>query len=195
MRTFIRIVLIASAILASTAQADEVLTGTPRLACEALLCLSSSTRPGECGPALSRYFGIHKRKLSDTLDARQAFLNQCPTVAASGEMRDLARAIARGAGRCDAQSLNRVLMRYMTDSNGNERRVVADRMPNYCSVYSGHLYTDVAGAMPRYVGTPDEEGYWVPADDYEAELVKYQEALAARKEAERRRREYESGGN
>lgn len=37
------------------------LTGDTKLACEAILCLSSGKRPGECGPALSRYFGIsHK---------------------------------------------------------------------------------------------------------------------------------------
>lgn len=37
------------------------LTGDTKLACEAILCLSSGTRPGECGPSLSRYFGIsHK---------------------------------------------------------------------------------------------------------------------------------------
>lgn len=39
----------------------EVLTGDVRLSCEAILCLSSGTRPGECSPSLSRYFGIHKK--------------------------------------------------------------------------------------------------------------------------------------
>ena len=37
------------------------LSGDTKLACEAILCLSSGTRPGECGPALSRYFGISKK--------------------------------------------------------------------------------------------------------------------------------------
>ncbi|EPJ4399891.1 TrbM/KikA/MpfK family conjugal transfer protein [Proteus mirabilis] len=36
----------------------EVLTGDVRLSCEAILCLSSGTRPGECSPSLSRYFVI-----------------------------------------------------------------------------------------------------------------------------------------
>ncbi|WP_368044266.1 TrbM/KikA/MpfK family conjugal transfer protein [uncultured Bilophila sp.] len=39
------------------------LSGDTKLACEAILCLSSGTRPGECGPALSRYFGISKKKM------------------------------------------------------------------------------------------------------------------------------------
>lgn len=37
------------------------LTGDTKLACEAILCLSSGTRPGECGPALSDTSGSAKR--------------------------------------------------------------------------------------------------------------------------------------
>ena len=58
------------------------LTGDTRLACEAVLCLSSGTRPGECAPSLRRYFSIHHKKLSDTIRARRDFLRQCP---ASGD--------------------------------------------------------------------------------------------------------------
>ena len=32
---------------------EDLLTGTPKLACEAILCLSSGTRPGECSPSLN----------------------------------------------------------------------------------------------------------------------------------------------
>ena len=35
---------------AGTASAQDVLTGDTRLACEAILCLSSGTRPSECTP-------------------------------------------------------------------------------------------------------------------------------------------------
>ena len=56
---------------AGTASAQDVLTGDTRLACEAILCLSSGTRPSECTPSLSRYFNITKRKLSDTIRARR----------------------------------------------------------------------------------------------------------------------------
>ena len=61
-----------------TASAQDVLTGDTRLACEAILCLSSGTRPSECTPSLSRYFNITKRKLSDTIRAR---LNESETEA------------------------------------------------------------------------------------------------------------------
>ena len=61
------------------AQADnQELSGDTKLACEAILCLSSGTRPGECGPSLSRYFGISHKKWKDTVKSRRNFLNQCP---------------------------------------------------------------------------------------------------------------------
>ena len=51
---------------ATAAQADDGLfTGDVRLACEAVLCLSSGTRPSECAPSLKRYFSISHKKLSD----------------------------------------------------------------------------------------------------------------------------------
>lgn len=50
---------IGSFFMLNSAQA-ELLTGEARLACEAVLCLSSSERPSECNPALSHYFGIKR---------------------------------------------------------------------------------------------------------------------------------------
>lgn len=62
----------------SPVQAQQLLSGDARLACEALLCLSSTTRPSACNPALRRYFSISLRRLSDTVRARKNFLNLCP---------------------------------------------------------------------------------------------------------------------
>lgn len=98
--------LSSSALAASPEIDTSVLSGTQKLACEAILCLSSSTRPGECGPSLSHYFGINKKKWKDTLNARKSFLNQCPVVSEPG-MPKLIDNIADGAGFCDAASLNR----------------------------------------------------------------------------------------
>ena len=95
------------------------LTGTVKLACEALLCLSSSSRPGECSPSLDHYFGIKKDKWSDTLDARKDFLNLCPASSEPG-MPSLVNAIADGAGFCDAASLNRnIIPAYRVYSKAN----------------------------------------------------------------------------
>lgn len=59
-------------------QAQQVLTGDTRFACEALLCLASGQRPDECTPSLQRYFSIKLRKFNDTQGARSSFLNLCP---------------------------------------------------------------------------------------------------------------------
>lgn len=170
----------------------DVLTGYTRLACEALLCLSSGTRPSECSPALSRYFGIHKRKLSDTISARLDFLNLCPASAMNGQMQSLVRAISRGAGRCDPESLNRDLGRW-----GNTDQYplqISNQLPRYCSVYTSHEFTYFDGTLPRYVGTPQEGGYWVAEKDYERERAKYEAALAERRANEERERNGRGNG-
>jgi hypothetical protein len=92
---------------ARAAVAEEIFTGDKRLACEALLCLSSGVRPGECNPALSRYFSITHKKPGKETNMRKSFLELCPAASENAEMRNLTDAIANGAGRCDANYLNR----------------------------------------------------------------------------------------
>lgn len=62
---------------AANAMADS-LTGDAKDACEALLCLSSSDRPGECDPPIARYLSIVKRTAKKTAQARADFLKLCP---------------------------------------------------------------------------------------------------------------------
>lgn len=104
---------IASAAPANPATQPDLLTGDTKLACEAILCLSSGTRPSECNPSLQRYFSIHHKKPHKTIQARENFLNLCPTSGEKG-IKELNRALANGAGRCDAQELNRVMRRTIT---------------------------------------------------------------------------------
>jgi hypothetical protein len=162
-----------------SASAQDVLTGDTRLACEAILCLSSGTRPGECSPSLSRYFGIQKRKFSDTIKARLNFLNLCPVSSQTPAMSALVSAISRGAGRCDAQSLNNTLRVWSGWDDG--RIYTSDSLPDYCAVYTSHAYTDFAssGTLPRYVGTPDKGGFWVEAKNYERALSEYNAQIKA----------------
>lgn len=61
-----------------------LLTGDPKLACEALACLSTGAPPNECQPAIARYLSINAKKPAQTVAARMAFLNQCPLVSAPG---------------------------------------------------------------------------------------------------------------
>ncbi len=176
---------------AGTASAQQdVLTGDTRLACEAILCLSSGTRPSECTPSLSRYFGISHRKFSDTIRARLNFLQLCPVSSQTPEMRSLVAAISRGAGRCDAVALNQTLQFWW--GNWNDGQVyISNRMPEYCAAYTGHTYTDFSssGTLPRYVGTPEQGGYWTEARDYDHALAEYNERIR-RQDEERRRQSW-----
>lgn len=142
---------LSAALLAPlTASADDnVLTGDVGLACEAILCLSASARPNECSPAITRYFSIHKRKLSDTLKARLNFLNLCPT-SKEPNMPQLVRAISQGAGRCDAASLNKI--GHYVGSREDRRFVISTVKPSYCTEYENHPLTNVTTAklMPVY---------------------------------------------
>ena len=140
---------------------DSFLDGDTKLACEALLCLSSGSRPHECGPSLSRYFGIHRL---------------CPTATADSQMESLVEVIVNGAGRCNASELNRSHWTYMpkrvceqvydSDRGGYytycyevEVRVIDPRLPSYCTNYNAHGYTYEVGV--HYVGDPLEGGHWV----------------------------------
>lgn len=160
-------------LLAPPARAD-MLTGTVRLACEAILCLSSGVQPGECGPSLDHYFGINLKTWGATQAARLAFLSLCPAGSALG-MQDRMESIVDGAGKCDAKLLNRTLTRFIVvlecDDDGQywnrdeERcrevtiRVVDDKLPNYCKSYINHEWSWKLGV--RYVGDKMNGGKWV----------------------------------
>ena len=168
-----------TATLSFTASAEDLLTGDARLACEATLCLSSGTRPGECAPSLNRYFSIKPKRLDDMIRARLNFLNLCPASQEPG-MPDLIRAIAAGAGRCDAAELNRLLRTKIQVPNPQwtarqchyfpgrrscenisktiEKEVIGNQRPNYCAAYHQHGWTQIG---TRYVGQPEQGGRWV----------------------------------
>lgn len=177
---------VAFGAVGEAAAEGDVLTGDTRLACEAVLCLSSGTRPGECSPSLSRYFGIKKKKLSDTLKARLDFLEMCPASNQTAEMTSLVRAISRGAGRCDAASLNRTLIYWTGGDDG--RMYIGNQLPEYCTQYTGHQYTDLGDGQARYVGVPERGGHWVEAGDYDRALAAYNERIR-QEDAEGRRGE------
>lgn len=177
---FASAVLAASALLVSApTEAQEVLTGDIRLACEAILCLSSGNRPTECTPSLQRYFSISYRKLSDTIRARTNFLQMCPASNQTPEMTALVNAMANGAGRCDADSLNATLR-----SDG-ESAYIGDQMPPHCFSYPNHGYTELKHSLPRYVGTPQRGGHWADASDYDRALAAYSSRIAAEDAAAR----------
>lgn len=128
---------------------QNLLTGDTRLACEAILCLSSGVRPGECSPSLRRYFSIHHKKIGDTIRARLNFLQLCPASSdTANNMPNLVNAIANGAGRCDAAYLNQA-NRYRVGRRGDKRWRISSHIPNYCKAYSSHEYTYEV-KLPKY---------------------------------------------
>lgn len=167
------------------ASAQDVLTGDTRLACEAILCLSTGTQPSECAPSLRRYFSISHRRFSDTIRGRVNFLKLCPVANQTPQMQALVNAQANGAGRCDAQSLNATMTMWRGYDDG--ATYINNQMPDYCAAYTNHAYTDFSSTKPRYVGTPERGGYWVEAADYDRALAEYNERI--RREDEERRRQ------
>jgi hypothetical protein len=128
------------------AHSGGTLTGSTKLACEAILCLSTGSPPGECSPSLKRYFSIDLKKFKDTIKERGKFLNLCPSADSSGDMRSLVKAIARGAGRCDAASLNRT-------QGGGIFACPSSAKPSYCSIYEKHTLTNL-GSGARFIPPP-----------------------------------------
>lgn len=154
--------------------ANDLLTGDVRLACETILCLSSGERPHECADPLRRYFSIRFKKPHKTITARKNFLKLCPSSNEPG-MPALVDALAKGAGRCDAGELNRVMRstyrervceqrpRFSREDEPLcrvvEKSYIRNAKPSYCSAYFNHEWTNI-GNKVRYIGTEKHGGYW-----------------------------------
>ncbi|EPY7788190.1 TrbM/KikA/MpfK family conjugal transfer protein [Campylobacter coli] len=149
--------LIASLLLfiGSNAFADDVLTGDTKLACEAILCLSSGTRPAECGPSLARYFAIHFKKPWKTIDARKAFLNLCPiqndTNVEDLVLKNLVDDVLPSSDprQCTPNYLNTQVETQRSYSTfGIMSYRINPNMPNFCHALINHAYTDYK--TPKY---------------------------------------------
>lgn len=179
----------------------QALTGNTKLACEAVLCLSSGTRPSECSPSLAKYFGITDPRPHKMIEKRLNFLKLCPA-SSQPKMPELIDAISKGAGRCDAKFLNthnkktityreyeRVYEdgRYKWEWVTKEKEVISSKAPNYCQIYETHEFTDLVTA--KYVGSELEDGRWYDAKDYDKGLIEYQEEQEAKKLNEARKKQ------
>lgn len=157
----------------SPAYAEDLLTGDKKLACEATLCLSSGDRPSECNESIHKYFSIRHKKMHKTLEERRNFLKQCP---ANNEnnMSSLVNALVKGAGRCDAAELNRMMritqnVRVYKQFRGERgsgyyetvpKTIIRNDKPRYCKAYFEHGWTTVAEKV-KYVGNEQSGGRWV----------------------------------
>lgn len=157
------------------AMSQDGFTGDTRLACEAILCLASGTRPDECTPSIRKYFSISFKKFSDTLQGRANFLNLCPAANTDQKMSSLTNAIVNGAGQCEVASLNSNQIVF-GDSGGYQ---ISNVMPSSCSTLVNHAYTDLKATAPIYVGLPQRNGYWVAPAEYAQAVVSYNARVAA----------------
>nr|WP_303312854.1 TrbM/KikA/MpfK family conjugal transfer protein [Campylobacter fetus] len=57
------IMIMLSSLFALNLNANDVLTGDRKTACEVLLCLSSGQRPSECNPPLARFLLLRLKNL------------------------------------------------------------------------------------------------------------------------------------
>lgn len=149
--------LIASLLLfiGSNAFADDVLTGDTKLACEAILCLSSGTRPSECSSSLARYFSIKFKKPWETINARRAFLNLCP-IQNDANIEDLVLnnlvddvLPVSDPRQCTPNYLNtQVETKRSYSTFGIMSYRINPNMPNFCHALINHAYTDYK--TPKY---------------------------------------------
>lgn len=157
MKKFLISVAIASFVFSSL-NAEDLLTGDTKLACEAILCLSSSEKPSECEPSLHRYFSIHYKKWSKTLNARKSFLKLCP-VGEDGEkdkefrnLRD--NILVQIQDPCDINSLNSRLEKTFKADDGGLNKLfsfkirINPNLPQSCKLLMSSKYTNI---KPKYV--------------------------------------------
>jgi len=170
------LIIIAATLCSLTAQAQELLEGDEKDACEALLCLSSGQRPTECTPPIQRYLSIKMKTPEKTADARRDFLNLCPAAHEDSKMGSLVNAIVNGAGHCDANALNMentsVVIAMVCASadpescSQQEITIINPTKPYYCDIYETHEYTYLVGSNAVYVGDPMKGGHWVTGNGY-----------------------------
>jgi hypothetical protein len=161
---------VAGVVSAAPTMSQQTLTGDTKLACEAIICLSSGQRPDQCSESIRRYFSISFRRISDTLQGRTNFLNRCPK-GGDAQMDTLVKGIVYSAGASDAVKLNTTLAYWPEDSNAP---VISNTLPDYCVAYYAHPYTNLVANLPMYAGDR-----WVEAADYAMAIAEYNGRMAA----------------
>lgn len=175
------IVLLSSVLIPSFAIANEltakynkgsILQGDEKLACEAILCLSTSTRPSECSQSIKRYFSIKHKKPHDTIRSRLNFLKLCPksnqgvdfeALSKIGidfkdqetQMNSLTNTIVNLPHECTAKELNKKTQKMCVSYTDKGRCEewhyrINPSMPKQCKDFANHKWTVIE--LPTYKG-------------------------------------------
>lgn len=183
MKTILTATLAAAMLLplgayAEGSKAGQLLQGDEKLACEAIMCLSSGNRPAECNESIHRYFSIQHKKTHETINARRDFLNKCPSSNEQG-MPQLVNALANGAGRCNAAELNRLMRAtYQVKVCKKKQPAAGTRNSNYGGMGTGNgrnrivndeecelvTKTYIRNAKPGYCKAYFEHGWTTTGD-------------------------------
>ena len=194
MRSIYKVLLLSLITGSGAAYGQNVLTGDTKLACEAILCLSTGSRPTECSPSIAKYRSIKHKKLKDTTKARRNFLAMCPTGSNDPQLESLLDLHSVSAQYCDPAMLNLKGVGHpglFWLENGLDAQLVnagqaplgwlpadiPDVLPPECQALTTHPY--LWEAAPKYVGTPQLYGYWTTAADWPAHNAQYQAAIPA----------------
>ena len=133
----------------------DPVTGRPKLACEAIICLSTGSPPGECSSSLSEYYNIDFKDWDDTFDARMDFLALCPA-AKDGSIDSGYRALLVNG---TYQSCHKADLLARLNAPGCSRdeycfgKTRLNKVPGQCKALSNHGWT-IEYPMPTKIN-PD----------------------------------------
>ncbi|MDG6896491.1 hypothetical protein A6A19_00325 [Actinobacillus delphinicola] len=146
----------------------ESFTGDKKLACEAILCLSTGSRPAECRPSIKKFFSIHGKKPWKTIQLRKQFLELCPNDNSQGidkdvlakrgidleenkkSMNKLEDILIHLPHECTAKALNRVVESKKGCKDCEVLYRISPYLPQACVDFAHHKWTDIK--LPEYKG-------------------------------------------
>ena len=119
----------------------DVLTGDMRLACEAILCLSSGDRPSECAPSIQRM---------------NRLINTLVNGAGRCDAKELNRVMRRSYQEQVCQRTNH----KDNDCRMITKYYISYDKPSYCTEYFNHEWTTAEDKV-HFIGTEKKGGKWV----------------------------------
>lgn len=137
--------IIGSLLIFSSSLFGDELSGDTKYSCEAILCLSTGSRPSECSPSLNKYFSISAKKWKDTIAKRKSFLQLCPVGTSSEKdveftkLRD--NIILNVTAPCDAEELNRTEL--MDEDYSSSQIRINPTLTDSCKLLKSSSYTDI----------------------------------------------------
>ena len=159
-------ILLATLLSFSLLNAEAIFTGDKKLACEAILCLSTGKPPTECKPALRKYFSLRAIPSNfwgnggkSLTEVRKDFLKLCPTDSDTkdpelNKLKNIMINLDVDTEQCTASYLNNhpetmSIEKQYRDKDGIEHKIIEIKyrvrttLPKDCNSLIQHKYTDL----------------------------------------------------